>query len=67
MSKNSIFEVKVDLANGEAEFSTSDWFEKLDPLLRADILRDILHCVEIEYERAVKDLHDSFDGRKAVQ
>ena len=50
--------LKINYEIGTAEFTTTDEFDELDPLLKADILRDILEDVKIAYNESLDDFEN---------
>jgi len=50
--------LKINYESGTAEFTTTDEFDELDPLLKADILRDILEDVKIAYNESLDDFEN---------
>ena len=48
---------KYNEESGEGSILIDESFRKEDPLFRADVLKDWLNEIELEYEMAVKDLH----------
>ncbi len=50
--------LKINYESGTAEFTTTDEFDELDSLLKADILRDILEDVKIAYNESLDDFEN---------
>jgi len=51
---------------GEAAFVPSKWFLSLDPLLRIDVLQDLIHDLEIVRRRAVVEYAQGFSKARPL-
>lgn len=60
----SVARISYSLATDTTKFKLSDAYERAGPLLQADIMKDLLHLVECEYEAAVRRLEEDFDARR---
>lgn len=54
--------IKINLDLVEASVTFPDSFNALDPLVRCDILKDILFDVQSAYDEATHDLKKSFEN-----
>lgn len=59
--------LKADFGNGEGAVKLPDDFLDEDPLLRADILRDWLYFLEIEYGKAKGEMLIRRAARKVLE
>lgn len=53
--------IKADIENGEGGVVFTKEWNALDPLMRADILRDVLCDVSLAYQRAMHDLESEWE------
>lgn len=59
--------LKADFENGEGAVKLPDDFLNEDPLLRADILKDWLYFLEIEYGKANGEMLIRRAARKVLE
>lgn len=50
--------LKINYESGTAEFTTTDEFDELDPLLKVHILIDILEDVKIAYNESLEEFEN---------
>lgn len=55
-----LLKIVIDLDYGEASMKESKGFKKLNPLLKADILRDLKGDFDMAYDKACVELENYF-------
>ena len=60
----SVARVSYSLATDTTKIKLSDAYERANPLLQADIMKDLLGMVEREYDAAVRRLEEDFEARR---
>lgn len=55
----------ADINNGEGKLRITDEWKALPAFTRADILRDWMEAVEVEYDATLRELADKFERSRA--
>jgi|TARA_Y100000310_G_scaffold202006_2_gene202095 hypothetical protein len=58
----TVLTLRADLDSGEGDVPLTSKFDKLSPLMKADLLKDWIGELEVLYEEALYDFNSEMDS-----